>query len=144
MPDTVPWYEAPEQGAAARDRASISDRDVGEGDHLRDASALAGSRMLHFQNPYLSPTCICLGSPSPFRIVPSKLNNNDAEDGSRKLSRFRTLNTSTSASTCPRFDVLNGRDSRMSQLAYALSRRIVLRSRILPFGQMRSVGAVAR
>ena len=38
----------------------------------------------------------------------------------------------------------NGFDNRMSQLAKALSRRIVFRSRIVPLAQILSVGAVAR
>src|SRR5437660_5181960 len=96
------------------------------------------------QNPYRIPTCTCRGSPSPLRIVPSKLNSSDVDDGSRKLSRLRTLNTSTSASTWPRPRVRNGCDRRTSQLANALSLRIVLRSRMLPFGQILSAGEVAR
>src|SRR2546423_15590113 len=76
-------------------------------------------------------------------MVPSKLNSSDAEDGSRKLSRLRTLNTSTSASTVPLLLVRNGCDRRISQLAKVLSRRIVLRSRIVPLAQILSVGAVA-
>ena len=37
-----------------------------------------------------------------------------------------------------------GRESLMSQLANALSRRIVFRSRIVPFAQILSAGLVAR
>ena len=73
-----------------------------------------------------------------------KLKSSDPTALSRKLSALVRLNTSTSGSMMVPLRRVKRREKRISQVKKALSRRSVLRVRIVPSAQMRSDGCAAR
>ena len=77
-------------------------------------------------------------------MEPSKLKSSEPLAVSSELSAFVRLKTSKTGSTVRSPPTAKGRDSLMSHVKNALSRRSVLRSRISPSVQMRSEGWAAR
>src|ERR1700682_3839240 len=76
------------------------------------------------------PTCTWRGSPSPARIVPSKLKIRFVVWGTSRLVLLSTLKTSTMGSSDIEPPSLNSFEMRTSRAEYVLSLRPVLRCTI--------------